>query len=245
MTASRARVATGNGPATPTAVLVTHVHPPIHGQSLIAATLVDSSASWDHVRLLVVNTVYAMDRESLIRFSFRKSALMLRYVRSAVAVVRKRGAEIAIVTPSFYAGPFLKDALMICALRAFTRARIIAWVHMDPARLEFDRRPAWYRWFALYATRKVDRWVACAPSLPDRWPSFIPRERCVSIANGASGPDGALRQETDRDRIRVCYVSSIEASKGWTDLPRRGRSDLRGRAGGRVPFRRRRRVGLP
>lgn len=205
-------------PAPPTAVLVTHVNPPIHGQSLIATTLVESSVRWAHVRLVVVNTVYARDRESLIRFSVRKSVLLLRYIWSAVVTIRRRRATVAIVTPSFYPGPFVKDALMIYALRVFTRARIVAWVHMDPARLDLERKPVWYVKLALHSTRRVDRWVACAPTLLKQWPSFIPVDRRGAIANGASGPGHVREPELGRGRARVCYVSSMEASKGWIEL---------------------------
>lgn len=214
----RARGGAGRATTLFTAVLVTHIDPPVHGQSVMAAALVEQSASWMHSRLVAVNTIYSRDRESLVRFSLRKAALTIRYLCRAVAVVRRHRAQFVIVTPSFYAGPFLKDALMILALRAFTGAKVIAWVHMDPARIELGRRQAWYKLFASHAIRRVDCWVACAPRLLAQWPSFIPQARRVSITNGTSVPAGMSARRVRSGEARICYVSSLDSSKGWTDL---------------------------
>ncbi len=90
------------------------------------------------MRLLAVNTPYSLDRESLVRFNMRKVARMFRYLRSTIATVRASRASAVIATPSFHAGPFLKDAFVICGVRARPGARVVAWVDLDPARLELN-----------------------------------------------------------------------------------------------------------
>jgi glycosyltransferase involved in cell wall biosynthesis len=203
----------------PTVVLVTHVDPPIHGQAVMAAALAGEARSWTGARLVVVNTVYAAERESLARFSFRKVVRTLRYVISATVTARRTHAAVAVVTPSFYSGPFLKDALMVIALRTLARARIVAWVNMDPARLELERKPAWYRAVARQAFAAVDTWVACAPKLLEQWPSFVPRERRSVIAYGIVGaPTHAPDLGDDNAALRVCFLSSFDEAKGWADL---------------------------
>lgn len=208
----------GRGP-TPTVVLVAHVTPAIHGQAVMASALVAQAARWQEVRLAVVNAVYTTSRESLVAFSFRKVALTLRYIGSTIATIHRTRARLVVVTPAFYAGPFLKDAVVICAVKALTRARVIAWVHMDPARLDLERKPWWYRQVARYALGRVDAWVACAPALTRQWPSFIPPDRRQAVTNGIPGAPECIQADARvSEATRVCFVSSLESSKGWTDL---------------------------
>jgi glycosyltransferase involved in cell wall biosynthesis len=142
---------------------------------------------------------------------------MLRYLVAAVRAARRERADLVVVTPSFYAGPFLKDAAMIVTLRTLTRARIVAWVNMDPVRLGLSRKPWWYRRIAALALGRVDSWVASATTLLDQWPSFIPRGRRFAIAYGI--PEAPVRAASaESDRLRVCFLSSLEEAKGWTDL---------------------------
>jgi glycosyltransferase involved in cell wall biosynthesis len=184
----------------------------------MAAALAQQAATWVRARLVVVDTTYAEDRESLARFSFRKLGRMLRYLVAATSAARRERADLVVVTPSFYAGPFLKDAAMIVTLKTLTRAGIVAWVNMDPSRLVLARKPWWYRRIATLALGRVDSWVASATTLLDQWPSFIPRGRCFAIAYGI--PEAPVRADgsAEPDGLRVCYLSSLEEAKGWTDL---------------------------
>lgn len=196
-------------------VLVTHVAPPIHGQSVMASELVAESASWERVRLVAVNAVYSGSRDSLVSFGLRKALLALGYIGRALLAIRRTRAPLVIVTPSFHPGPFLKDALVIVALKSLTRAQVIAWVHMDPARLELESKPWWYRRAARYALARVDAWVACAPSLPGRWPSFVPSARTHVVNHGIRGVPGGLPTSPVGKATRVCFMSSLDSSKGW------------------------------
>lgn len=203
----------------PTIVLVTHVDPPIHGQALMAATLARESSAWTDVRLSVVNTVYAEERDRLARFGALKVLRMLRYLAVAVRRVRQTRAKVAVVTPSFYGGPFLKDAVMILALRWLAGARVVAWVNMDPARLEIERRPGWYRSVARAVVGSVHGWVGSAPALLAQWPAFIPAERRSAIAYGIEGAPAAVRHARGRGSVvHVCFLSSLDEAKGWADL---------------------------
>jgi glycosyltransferase involved in cell wall biosynthesis len=200
-------------------VLVTHVEPPIHGQALMAATLAEQAAGWTDARLVVVNTVYAEERDRLARFGLRKVGRMLRYVAVSVRETRRTRAALVVVTPSFYRGPFLKDAVMILALRWLARTRVVAWVNMDPARLDLERRPAWYRAVVRLVVRSVDSWVASAPALLGQWPSFIPVERRSAIAYGIHGAPPSVQRVTEGEHARrVCFLSSLDEAKGWVDL---------------------------
>ena len=207
------------GPTVSRAVLITHVSPPIHGQSAMASQFVEQAERFSRVRLFVVNAVYSADRESLVTFNIRKALLTLRYLGSALATVRRTRAHLVVVTPSFHTGPFLKDAFVICAVKWLTRARVLAWVHMDPSRLELERKPWWYRRVARIALAQVDDWVACAPSLPGRWPAFVPRSRTHVVSHGIPGvPEGMSVTERTNGALRVCFLSSLDSSKGWTML---------------------------
>jgi glycosyltransferase involved in cell wall biosynthesis len=184
----------------------------------MASALVECAAEWQRVRLVVVNTAYVDSRDSLVAFSVRKVALLLKYVRSVVVKVRKTRAEVVILTPAFFPGPFLKDAIMISSLKMLTSARVVAWVHMDPARLDLGRMPRIVRWLARGVLARVDAWVACAPSLIDQWPPLIPQELRRSVANGIPESPELKLSESSPGTMRVCFVSSLEVDKGWIDL---------------------------
>jgi len=135
----------------------------------------------------------------------------------SIRLVRQTSASVVIITPAFFTGPFLKDAFMILALRAFTNAHVVGWVHMDPFRLNLEKRPKWYRRLAAEVFQRVDCWVACAPALLNGWPAFISVERRHALTNGIEAPPPPKRLATC-DRLRVAYLSVMDIEKGWKDL---------------------------
>ena len=108
---------------------------------------------------------------------------------------------------------------MIRALKKYTNAKIIAWVHMDPARLELNAQPQIFQKFAHRSMNMVDLWVACAPSLLDCWPKWIPGRK-IAISNAIPDPlEGADPEPRKPDgRFKVGYLSAMDPEKGWKEL---------------------------
>lgn len=200
------------------AVLLAHSEPStIHGGAVAAKTLLEEAAGWSHVSLAHVNAVYTENRNSLRAFRIGKVVRLCRYLSATVKLVRRDSASVVIVTPAFFPGPFLKDAFVILSLRVLTNARIIGWVHMDPFRLDLEKKPGWYRYLARKVFETVDCWVACAPALMNLWPSFLSVNRRHAIPNGIAAPRMPQRVHI-RERLRVVYLSAMHQEKGWRDL---------------------------
>ncbi len=204
-------------------VLVAHADPPIHGQAVAAAALIEESKGWSTIKLHHVNAVYAESRGDLTRFSVRKLFKLVSYLIRSVRLVRSKGASVVIVTPAFFRGPFLKDALMIGALRAFTRAKVVGWVHMDPARIEFESAPKWLKKIITMIMRSVDSWLACSPALVEMWPGFLPKRLCTGLANGIEAPSCPQRG-APLPVLRVSYLSAMDSEKGWVEAVAAARS---------------------
>jgi len=216
-TPSSPRSPSSSGERPVTALLLAHSDPPISGQTIIAKSLVEESAGWKRVRLLHINTAYAGKRSDLSGFSPGKVGRMLVYLIRALRTVWREDVSVVVLTPAFLRNPFLKDSLFIFAIHALTRARIVGWVHMEPKRLGLDEAPRWFRTFVSRAVRRVDRWVAAAPALIGKWPGFLPKERCVAIANGIAEPAVSGRPARSGP-VRVVYLSAMDSPKGWLDL---------------------------
>lgn len=204
-------------------VLVAHADPPIHGQAVAASALLDESRSWTSTKLHHVNAVYAGSRGELTGFTFGKLLKLLRYIIQTIRLVRKTDAQAVIVTPAFFRGPFIKDAVMISAIRALTSAKVVGWVHMDPARIGYGSAPGWFRNIMTSTIGKVDSWCACSTALLDLWPSFLPRNRCVGLPNGIDAPPQPNRPASG-GRLKVAYLSAMDREKGWLEALTAARS---------------------
>jgi glycosyltransferase involved in cell wall biosynthesis len=200
-----------------TAVIVGQSKPMLHGQAVAVANLLEEASSWKRIRLLHVNAEYAVDRAKLRKYEFKKVLRAFLYLTIVLKMIYRDGASIIVATVSFDRGPFLKDAFLILAVRALSKARVIGWVHMDPARLAYEQTPWWFSAIVRNVVSRVHIWVACAPSLLNKWPTFLPPQRRQAILNGIAAPI-VQRSERPANTLRVTYLSAMERLKGWEDL---------------------------
>lgn len=185
----------------------------------MASQLASLARDWQQIELQTFNTAYADKRDDLGGGGISKILRFLRFKKEIIQQIHREGITTVILTPAFFLGPFIKDALMIRALKKHTKVKIIAWVHMDPARLALESRPALFQRFADESLKLVDLWVACAPSLLASWPTWIPGEK-IAIPNAIPDPlDGADPVPRQSDgRFKVGYLSAMDPEKGWKDL---------------------------
>jgi len=199
------------------AVLIGQSDPKLSGQTVAVAVLLQQASRWQRIRLLHVNAQYATDRARFRRLELKKVLKAFGYLATTLKIIRRERASIVVVTVSFDRGPFLKDAFLILALRAMSKARVIAWVHMDPARLGYEHAPPWYAAIVRKVVSRVDVWVACAPRLLDQWPAFLRGARRYAILNGIEPPP-VRKRDRRAEKVRVTYLSAMERLKGWEDL---------------------------
>lgn len=198
-------------------LLITHIEPVIHGQAMMAKQLVDLSKEWEDVELLTLNTVYTDDRGKLSGFSFGKTKRLFSYMFQARKMVKKQKIEQVLMTPAFFRTPFVKDGLFILFLSWFTKAKLTAWVHMDPNRLDYEKRGWLFRKFARKVAGKFERWVACAPELLKRWPKWLSENYTTThVYNGIPIPDSVDRSSRE-GAVRVLYLSAMDVEKGWEE----------------------------
>jgi len=205
---------------TPSVIHLTHFDPPLHGEAMMACRLRVISSSWTALRYRPINAAFTRDRDKLGKFSVGKILLMLRYLGEMVAARMRSGAGTVILHPAFHPGPFLKESVFIWTA-SILGMRVIAWIHMDPNRLDFAKRPAWFRWWVRTTLAQVDHIVACAPSLISTWPDWLLKRPHSAIANVIPDPVEEFslppRERTARP-FRILYLSAIDPEKGWGEL---------------------------
>lgn len=199
-------------------LLATHIEPVIHGQAMIAKQLADSASEWDDVDFHTLNTVYAFSRDQLGKAGIEKIVKLFQFKRDIVNYVRKNAIDAVILTPSFFLGPFVKDAFIITSLRKATSAKIIGWVHMNPNRLDFSARPVMIQNWIKSVIGKVDLWIGCSDYLLKKWPTYITGPK-KAIYNGIDQvPRIAEPSDKENSGLRVTYLSAMDTQKGWYDL---------------------------
>jgi glycosyltransferase involved in cell wall biosynthesis len=205
----------------PCVLHIAHFDPPIHGEAMMAGQLRDLAEGWGDLPYHSINAVFATKRDELGGFTLGKLWRLLGYFGATLGAKFRHRADILLVHPAFHAGPFLKESVFIWLGWAL-RMRVIAWVHMDPNRLELEKRAAWFQAWVRLTVGRVDYFVACAPSLPATWPDWLRCRPHGGIANVVADPlNGAAPAKPGSQpggRFRIVYLSAMDAQKGWKDL---------------------------
>ena len=199
------------------AVLVGHSDTRLSGQTVAVAALLQEASLWSRIRLLHVNAQYASDRARFRKLELNKVLRTFAYLARTLMLIYRHHASVVVMTLSFDRGPFLKDAFVVLALRALSKARLIVWVHMDPTRLGYEQAPHWYAAIVRTVVSRVHLWVGCAPSLLDRWPVFLQGAPRCAIFNGIATPT-IKKGDRRAEKVRITYLSAMERLKGWEDL---------------------------
>ena len=193
--------------------------PPVHGATLAAHYLLES-AKTDRLQLVHVNARYARQVDQLNGGNFLKLPLMGKYlVETAWKLLRHR-CRAVILTPTFVAGPFLKDSLFIW-LCWMLRVPSIGWFHMDFSTMAYGTRPALYQWYVRITLRRLQRFVCVAPTLILRMPTFVQDRPMKAIPNGVPPISCGERFSGDAVKttpVRVLYISNFLKAKGWRTL---------------------------
>src|SRR6188474_3096914 len=112
-----------------TVLFVAPVPPPVHGAAYAMQFLLTGRVA-DEFRLLHVDSRFTDDVATLQKFSLLKVTRLVRYCWQITKHSLFRRVHGAVLTPSFYFKPFLKDAVFIWLCR-FLGRRVTAWIHMD------------------------------------------------------------------------------------------------------------------
>jgi glycosyltransferase involved in cell wall biosynthesis len=200
---------------------VAHFDPPIHGEAMMASQLRQVAKTWNEITYLPLNTVFSTERDDLGKASPRKALLLVCFLTKMLAAKIRWRSQTLLFHPAFHPGPFLKGSSFIW-LAWLLRMRIVGWVHMDPNRLDWNQRPAWFKKWAALTLRRVDLFVACADSLPSTWPEWLRDHPHTAIFNAIQDPlHGKPPPHRDRaagQPLRVIYLSALDPEKGWRDL---------------------------
>jgi glycosyltransferase involved in cell wall biosynthesis len=202
-------------------ILFTHIDPIIHGQAMMANVFLQQSLTWGDVKIHPINAVYEEDRAKLRFFSWTKISRFWQYSLELQELIYNSNSRLMITTFAFFPGPFLKDCLLVIAARWLLGCRVIAWVHMDPNRLELENRPFWIKLIARLCVRSIEGWVACAPTLSRTWPKWMSAKPITEIANGIADPAPSPEQQStpgQQQGLQVVFISAMDQEKGWREL---------------------------
>ncbi len=199
-------------------ILFTHYSPVIHGQAMMANQLLEYSINWNDIEIIPINTVFAKKRTELGGFSLGKIWMLYKCISKIRRLLKTESIEDVIICPSFKYGSFLKDALVVSAIRKLIKGRLIGWIHMDPNRLEYEHKQKWYRKLVDRTLSKFDVLVACAPGLINLWPEWIKNScRVEAIANGIPHIQKDDQMKIN-GAINVMFLSAIDEQKGLKEF---------------------------
>ena len=200
-------------------LLVGQHSPVIHGQSRQFSELLEGSEQWPRINVTALNTVYSETRDDLSKVSLFKLFKMARYAFEMCYRAQILRPHVIVLSPAFNAGSFLKDSLFILLAKYVCRTKVIAWIHMDPNRLEWDTLPRWYQKYSAWVMSRLKLLVSCAPALSASWPAFLEGIPVVAVANGVRGrQQPVLRSFSTRASIKIGYLSAMDSKKGWREL---------------------------
>lgn len=198
-------------------LFIAPIPPPVHGGALAMQFLLPLAKEWP---IRHINSQFAAGLDDIGRFSAGKALRLLRYAGQLIREVLTKNVGTVVVTPTFYLGPFFKDAVFIWLASAILRRRTVAWFHMDFRMMRYDSRPSWVRWLVRATLLRCDGYVVVSEGLKSILPDWIPADRVQAVANGVEVPELPSRPEATGSggRVRVLYLSNLEEAKGWQVL---------------------------
>jgi glycosyltransferase involved in cell wall biosynthesis len=200
-------------------LLVGHHSPAIHGQAIQYSQLISGSKNWDDTELVALNAVYSESRDDLSGLSLYKIVRMFGYMVQMCWQAWHVKPELIIISPAFHYGAFLKDSIFILVAKKICRTRVIAWIHMDPLRLDIESRPQWFQRYARGVIKQLDLLVSCSHSLAKSWPDFLQSRPVKSISNGVPDAYEPPQITTCKSRKTIIgYLSALDRKKGWREL---------------------------
>ncbi len=198
-------------------LFVAPVPPPVHGGALAMQYLLEELRSAGDLEVLHVDSKFAGSLDDIGSFSFGKLLRLPRYLWQMLRHTLRGGVDLAVLTPTFYIRPFLKDAVFIWWSTLLLRRRTAAWFHMDFRAMGYEKLGRLTKWFVRTTLRRCRHFVIPAERLRAFLPEWMPAEKVVALPNGIPAPLPERARAQD-GRVRVLYLSNLEEDKGWQVL---------------------------
>jgi glycosyltransferase involved in cell wall biosynthesis len=197
-------------------LFVAPVPPPVHGGALAMQYLLEELRDTD-LHVLHVDSKFAGSLDDIGSFSLSKLLRLPRYCWRMLCHTLRGGVDLAVLTPTFYVRPFLKDAVFIWWSTLVLRRRTAAWFHMDYRAMGYGKLGRLTQWFVRTTLRRCRHFVIASARLRQFLPDWMPADRIVALPNGIPAPV-PMRSRKDDGRVRVLYLSNLEEDKGWRVL---------------------------
>ena len=201
----------------PRVILLAQTSPPIHGQAVMCSILDQHLCHRDGISYRSINAIYSKERSQLSEFSLGKLLRMYWYLGLLFSHLLTERRKVLITTPSFLYFSFLKDSFSIW-LGSLMGAQVIAWVHMDPRRIEFGSHSRISKWWIEKTLERIDLFVPCGANLARRWPDWLNWRAKYAIPNGVEDRFHEVSPSRAADGYSILYLSSMTLQKGWKDL---------------------------
>ncbi|RYD68226.1 MAG: glycosyltransferase [Verrucomicrobiaceae bacterium] len=201
----------------PRVILLAQTSPPIHGQAIMCSILDQHLCHRENISYRSINAIYSKERSQLSEFSLEKLVRMYWYLGLLFYHLLTERRKVLITTPSFHHFSFLKDSFSIW-LGSLMGAQVIAWIHMDPRRIEFDSHSWLSKWWIEKTLERIDLFVPCGTNLARRWPEWLNWREKYAIPNGVEDRFLEAPPSLPANGFSILYLSSMTLQKGWKDL---------------------------
>lgn len=198
----------------PKALLVVSLPPPMTGQSVISATVLDAVLAL--YRVSVVDTskeTFAAGFSSVAR-----AGSVLSMIRDAYR--KSKATDLAYLVLSQSVAGNLRDLLMITCVRS---RRIVVHLHGGGIRKAVFDRNAFVRLANRLTFRRVDRVIVLSESLRHQFDGIVPHPRRIHVLpnfaeQGFFVDKRSIESKFTLDRKRLVFLSNMIESKGYDDL---------------------------
>lgn len=210
--------------AQPRLLLVMAVPPPVTGQAMAAAMLLEHLDAIDRP-YEVVNLSRPFYTDGALRGLVRRVGRSLEF---PVEALRKMGLDRRTPTVCYLqlgqSGRALMRDLPVLALARAMGWRVVVHVHGGLFRVAFDGAPAPMRLALRRALRRVDRAIVLSDRLRALFADLVPPERVVAVDNGVDAELGAAAAGFERPApgaaLTCVFLTNLIASKGYMTVCR-------------------------
>jgi glycosyltransferase involved in cell wall biosynthesis len=207
-------------PGAPTALVIGPLPPPWHGGAVATRQLLDSALA-ERFRLVHLDTTDDRGMANIGRFDAGNVRLACAHLLRFWRLLRREDPDLVYVPLAQNRLGFLRDALFLLSARLRAR-RVIVHLHGGGFRAFYRETDPLTRALVRASIGSVARAIVLGRRLRPMLEDIVPAAHVAVVPNGIPDPhDGAgraARADADTDAVRVVYLGTLMAEKGFLDV---------------------------
>jgi glycosyltransferase involved in cell wall biosynthesis len=200
----------------PRIILAGAVPPPHHGSTIYFERLLRSQVR-DRFNVHHLDLSDHRDLSNLSKLDLTNVRLALGGIVRMIRMLLSVKPDIVYVPFAASALPFLRDGLLMLAVRLFSNAKLVVHFHGGNYFQEmfYSKSNTVVRWFVRYCLHKTDVLITLGDSLHETFHGIAPN--IVTVPNGIPYRP-SIQSRSAGDRIRITFLGNLIRSKGILDL---------------------------